>query len=422
MPADQSWVGRTLELDIGPVAHGGHCVARFGGEGGRVVFVRHTLPGERVRATVTEDNGGSFCRADAVEVLAASVDRVPAPCPHSGPGRCGGCDWQHVRPAAQRALKAAVVREQLQRLAGLDLPVVVEELPGGMLGWRTRTQYAVGAGGVVGLRRHRSHQIEVLTRCPLGAPGVGDAPELTQRWPGLGELDIAVGSDGERSVVGRAPDPRDRGRRRSAQRVQWRPVSGPHELTQHVEGIDYRVAATGFWQVHPEMAGTLVRLVRQALAVRAGDRVLDLFAGAGLFTAALAQDVGETGTVIGVEGHRGAVRDAAAALAQFPWAEARHSRIDPAAVTALGQADLVVLDPPRAGAGVEVMRAILDLAPRAICYVACDPAALARDLRACLDAGWRLAGLRALDAFPMTHHVECVATIQPPGDTPPVRT
>ncbi|MCA1655811.1 MAG: TRAM domain-containing protein, partial [Pseudonocardiaceae bacterium] len=125
-----SWVGRRFEVEVGPVAHGGHCVARHEG---RVVFVRHTLPGERVVAEVTEDRADSFCRADAVSVLTPSPDRVARSCPVAAPGGCGGCDWQHVTWTGQRALKAAVVAEQLRRLAGLDVAVEVEELPGGPL-------------------------------------------------------------------------------------------------------------------------------------------------------------------------------------------------------------------------------------------------------------------------------------------------
>ena len=157
-PVDRGlgWTGTEFEVTVGPVAHGGHCVARHEG---RVVFVRHALPGERVVARVTEDRHPGFCRADAVEVLEASADRVERPCPYSGPGLCGGCDWQHAAPAAQRALKAAVVREQLARLAGLDIDVTVEELSGGPLRWRSRARFAVDRSGAAGLRRHRSHDV-----------------------------------------------------------------------------------------------------------------------------------------------------------------------------------------------------------------------------------------------------------------------
>ena len=179
-------------MTVGPVAHGGHCVARHEG---RVVFVRHSLPGERVVVRVTEDRHPGFCRADAVEVLEASPDRVERPCPYSGPGRCGGCDWQHVAPAAQRELKAAVVREQLSRLAGLDVDVTVEELPGGPLRWRSRARFAVDRSGAAGLRRHRSHDVVVLDDCPITVETAARAV-LGQRWPGAGAVDVSVDSTG----------------------------------------------------------------------------------------------------------------------------------------------------------------------------------------------------------------------------------
>ena len=148
-----------MELVTGAIAAGGGCVARA--EDGRVVFVRHALPGERVVAEVT-DESPSFLRADAVRVLEASADRVEPACPHAGPGRCGGCDWQHVSLAAQRDLKAALVSEQLRRVAGIDRMVDVEAVEGAPdgLGWRTRVRFAVDPAGRAGFHRHRSHDIE----------------------------------------------------------------------------------------------------------------------------------------------------------------------------------------------------------------------------------------------------------------------
>ena len=162
-----------------------------------MVFVRHALPGERVRVRVTEDAGGSFVRADAIEVLRAAPERVEPPCPHAGPGRCGGCDWQHVAPSAQRELKAQVVREQFARLAGLDVDVTVAELPGGPLHWRTRITYTIDQQGRPGLLRHRSHEVELIESCPLGVAGVGDGPVLARTWPGEARVEAVRGDDAE---------------------------------------------------------------------------------------------------------------------------------------------------------------------------------------------------------------------------------
>jgi tRNA/tmRNA/rRNA uracil-C5-methylase (TrmA/RlmC/RlmD family) len=402
-----------LDLRVGPPAHGGHCVARIGDEPhGRVVFVRHALPGERVLARVTEDAGGSFCRADAVEVLERSPDRVTPPCPHAGPGRCGGCDWQHASGVAQRALKATVVREQLLRLAGLDVEVRVEELPGGPLGWRTRTVYAVDDDGLVGLRRHRSHDVERLAQCPLGAPGIGEAPALQRSWPGLTGVELARGDDGVVAVLAHRPGPGRQARgRRPPDRVEV--VDGPSRLTRGVAGRAFETDAAGFWQAHPHAAATFGAAVLELVRPRAEETALDLYAGAGLFTALLAEAVGPGGRVLGVESSRTAASDAAGNLADLAHAEVRHGRVTPELLDELDVVpDVVVLDPPRAGAGHAVMAAILAHRPRAIGYVACDPAALARDVRTAVEAGWRLAALRAFDAFPMTHHVECIALLE----------
>ncbi|SHG73015.1 23S rRNA m(5)U-1939 methyltransferase [Jatrophihabitans endophyticus] len=410
--------GRTLEVTVGGPAHGGSCVARYPEPDGRAVFVRHALPGERVRAVVTSDRGGAYCFADAVEVLEASPDRVEPPCPYAGPGRCGGCDWQHATPAAQRELKAAVIRDQFARIARQDVSTLlhgVEELPGGPLGWRTRNLYAVGRDGRVGLRKHASHEIVTVEHCPLGVPGVADPPEPPVPPRGVTGIEAARGTLPDVAVLAhRAGGNRQRRGRRPPDRVEV--VTGPRRLHHHALGRDFRVAAGGFWQVHPAAVEAFAAALLAAVRPAAGERVLDLYAGAGALTAALAAAVGESGAVIGVESSRTAVADAAANLADLPQARVRHGRVTADALTDLAVGpDVVVLDPPRTGAGRDVMTALIGLGPRAIGYVACDPAALARDVAVAAEHGWRLASLRAFDAFPMTHHVECVAGLVPPG-------
>ncbi len=190
-----------LELEVGEAAQGGWCVARE--PSGRVVLVRHALPGERVLAQVTEETT-RFARADAVQVLAASPDRVEPRCPHAHPGGCGGCDWQHASPAAQRRLKGAVISQQLRRIAGLDREVTVEPLPGDPdgLGWRTRVRFAVGRDGAAGLRKHRSHEVVDVGHCPIAHPLVDQAGVTGRPWPGAGSVQVvsAPGS-GQRAIV-----------------------------------------------------------------------------------------------------------------------------------------------------------------------------------------------------------------------------
>ncbi len=396
----RSLVGERYTVDVGPVAHGGHCVARHEG---RVIFVRHTLPGERVVARVTEgDEGSKFLRADAVEILSASADRVERPCPFSGPDKCGGCDFQHVRLPAQRELKAAVVREQLQRLAKLDVEVEVEAVPGDRdgLDWRTRVQFAVGADGRAGLRKHRSRQIVYVDHCPISHP---DLPRVTDRtWPGLDSVEAIRSTTGEQLLV---ETPRRSGEVR---------FDGPEVLHEEARGRGFEVSGSGFWQVHPGAADVLASAVLSALDPRPGERALDLYAGVGLFSAFLAERVGPEGSVVAVESDETAVGDAARNLADLPQVEPVVDRVELALRRGeVGQrCDLVVLDPPRVGAKREVVEAVVALGPRAVAYVACDPGALARDVAIFAEHGYRLTSLRAFDIFPMTHHVECVALLE----------
>ena len=407
-------MGTEFEVTVGPVAHGGHCVARHEG---RVVFVRHSLPGERVVVRVTEDRHPGFCRADAVEVLEASADRVERPCPYSRPGRGGGCDWPPVAPDAQRALKADVVREQLARLAGLpDVDLTVEELPGGPLRWRSRARFAVDRSGAAGLRRHRSHDVVVLDDCPITVETAAQAV-LRQRWPGAGAVDVSVDSTGAVTTTRL-----DRRGHPTLSRVV-RPGGDLPEVpsqraARRAGGRDWEVEGTGFWQVHPAAADALVGAVAGFADVRPGETVLDLYAGAGLFGGALAPAAGPAGRVVCVESDEAACAAADANLADLPQAEVWQGDVDAEGLDELlaelgAPPDVIVLDPPRAGAGRTVSRLLADTGARAVVYVACDPAALARDVAAFAEAGYRLAGIRGFDAFPMTAHVECVALLVP---------
>ena len=473
---DAGAAGEVLDLDISGVAHGGWCVARDGS--GRVVFVRHALPGERVRARVTEATA-SFARAEAIEVLRASPDRVAPRCPHARPGGCGGCDWQHAALSAQRQLKAEVVRDQLRRIAGLDREVSVEPVAGDDdgLGWRTRVRFSVGPGGAAGLLAHRSHDVVEVGDCPIAHPLVRARAVTGRDWAPARSVEVVVSPEsGERAVIV-APAPPGAGVRGApgapgglggeADTVlvagrggRLTALSGRGSLRQHAAGRSWRVSAGAFWQVHPGAADALSAAVLDVLRPRPGEVALDLFCGAGLFAGALAAAVGPDGMVVAVDSDRAAVRDARHNLRGTPWA--RVHAADAAAALARGgwpPPALAVLDPPRTGVPRQVIERLLasgadgpgfDGAPdaggapgggralgggsvpggdgtpaaggmpgggggslRAVAYVSCDPATLARDIAVFAGLGWRLDGLRAFDIFPMTHHVECVAALTP---------
>ncbi|MCB0906819.1 MAG: class I SAM-dependent RNA methyltransferase [Nocardioidaceae bacterium] len=361
-------MGERFTVDVGSVGHGGFCVARVAEEGDRVVFVRHSLPGERVVAEITEGTEGDrFWRADAVEVIRASPDRVTPACPVAGPGGCGGCDFQHASLAAQRDLKAAVVAEQMSRLARLDVAVAVEPVPGDEAGlrWRSRVRYARTPDGRRGMRRFRSHDVIPVEDCLIAAR---DAREPSDE------------------VV--------------EHRVE---AAGTEQA--------FSVAGDGFWQVHPGAPRALVEAVLDLLDPQPGEWVVDLYAGVGLYSAFLADRVGPTGSVVAVEGDPVAALHARDNLEAHPSARVVAAPVVEALAGLDGPVDAVVLDPPRQGARREVVEPIMALRPRAVVYVACDPAALARDVALFAEGGYRLAALRAFDLFPMTHHVECVALL-----------
>jgi tRNA/tmRNA/rRNA uracil-C5-methylase (TrmA/RlmC/RlmD family) len=422
--ADDS-VGTTLELVTGAIAAGGGCVARAGD--GRVVFVRHSLPGERVLARVTAATS-SFLRADAVTVLDPSPDRVTPPCPHAGPGRCGGCDWQHVAVPAQRRLKAALVAEQLKRLAGLDTEVPVEGVgpvegaPDG-LAWRTRMQFAVDRTGRIGLHRHRSHDIEPVEHCPIATPGVDAVGVGTMLWRGARQVEVIAPPDGGRPVISVETGPNRLAAtppKGAGLVVNGRMRRRPTRVRMEVSGHRFDVSAGVFWQVHPAAAAVLTACVLEGLTPGPGDRVVDLYAGAGLFTVPLATAVGAQGSVVAVERNGRACADATRNASGLTQVTVVRADVTAALVAGLEPPDLVVLDPAREGAGQAVMRALVALAPapRRVAYVSCDPASFARDLNVALDAGWALASLRAFDLFPMTEHVELVGLLEPPSRSP----
>ena len=402
-----------LELEVGQVAAGGACVARA--PDGRVVFVRHAIPGERVRAVVTATTT-SYLRADAVDVLLASPDRVDPPCDYARPGRCGGCDWQHVSLPRQRVLKAALVAEHLQRLAGVSRDVVVEAVPGDVdgLGWRTRVQFAVDRSGRAGLHKHRSHELEPVESCLIATDDVEEVGAERLAWPGATAVEvIAAGPQRVVHVIGRIADLPEV---EAGVVVNDRPRRVPHGVRHTVLGRSFQVAAGGFWQVHPGAAQVLAQAVLDGLDPQPGQRVVDLYAGVGLFAALLGERVGVTGSVLALEDDARACADAARNTSDQPQVKVRTAAVDAATVRdRIGRPSLVVLDPPRAGAGVDVSRAIVQLAPRRVAYVACDPATFARDLKVFLTAGWSMETLRAFDLFPMTEHVELVAILEPPG-------
>ena len=375
-------VGEKFEVELGPVAHGGHVVARHEG---RVIFVRHGIPGELVIVEVTGVSK-NFARGDVIEVLVPSEHRVEPPCRFAK--ECGGCDFQHIDVAQQRNLKKAVIIEQFARLAKRDVEVEVIDL-GQHTGWRTRMRYAVDAEGHVGLRGAKSHDVVRLDKCVIAHDGI-QPPR--GNFSHTSEIEMAISSEGE-----------IRGFRDG--RLDDDLSNGSSSITEMVHGTRFNIDPKGFWQVHPRAASMFVNTLLEFAQMKPGDHVLDLYGGAGLFAAFALEEVGPGGRVELVDSTATSVRDAAR---NFPVLKAHVGEVL-RVLRSLKRADVILLDPPRTGAGRPVLEQIAKLKPSRVVYVACDPAALARDVATFAELGYELAELRAFDAFPMTHHVEQIA-------------
>ena len=395
-------VGQRLTVDIEKIAHGGHFIARHESENGKkaVIFVRHAIPGERVEIEITSTSA-NFIRADVVEVISASSDRVQAPCEYSNRDGCGGCDFQHISITRQRALKSEVIKEQFERIAKMDISVDVEEV-GEPLHWRTRVTATTDHNGALGFYSSRSHRVIPVKECLIAIPEIGIAAMSAQKLSPDVRIEIAYSSEGER-MVAEAPKSGD---------GKFRQNIGPAVLHERVGDQLLQVSQRSFWQGHKRAPEVLTDVVRDFAHLQEGEHVLDLYGGVGLFTAAYLKDVGATGSIHLVEGSKDATADAKNNFAGQSNIEISTGDVAKV-ITRINRADVVILDPPREGAGKEVVQEITRLSPRSIIYVACDPAALARDTAYLREYGYQLEKIRAFDLFPMTHHIESVALFTP---------
>ena len=392
-----------LTLTTGPPANGGSCVARHEG---RVVFVRYALPAERVRVRVVADHG-SYWHADVVDVLEASPDRVDPLCPIAGVDGAGCCDLAFAAPEAARRLKGAVVANQLAKLGGYhwcdESDAVAEPVgTGETTGWRTRVRLDTSVDGRAGFHRYHSAELVTDLRCgqlPHAAlDGLAD-----NGWPPGVHLHVALDDDGARHVVQSGP--------RIGRRTATRVVEGGYEATQRVNGRVWRVPVTAFWQAHRDAATMYSALVGEWAQLSAGMVAWDLYGGAGVFAAVLGEAVGDGGQVVSVDTSRGASRAARAALADLGCVSVVTDSVRRALAAQTQRADVAVLDPPRSGAGREVIDLLAAAEVPRIIHIGCEAASFARDVGLYLAHGYRVEELRVFDSFPLTHHIESVAVL-----------
>ena len=382
-------VGQIIRVTIEKVAHGGHFIARYEGA---VIFVRHGLPGEVVDVAITSI-GSSFNRGDVVAVITASPDRVEAPCRYANRNGCGGCDFQHVEVAAQRRLKSDVITEQFARIAKMDIHVEVEEVSPA-LGWRTQTTIGSDKKGHAGFYASRTNTIMAIDDCLVLHPAIGYKEIAGRTWEPGERISVSAATDGSARLVSSAG------------------IEGEKVQRFLVKGKSYQVSPDSFWQSNINAPQVLVDCVTDFAEVKSGEHVLDLYGGVGLFALQILDAVGPGGRIDLVEGSKSATADAEVNFGNVANVKIYTGDVEKI-LPRFAHADVVILDPPRDGAKKNVIESLVACNPRSIVYVACDPAALARDSALLRDANYTLEKLRAFDLFPMTHHIECVALFTP---------
>ena len=388
-------IGEVIQVEIGPVAHGGHFVARHNNQ---VIFVRHGITGEIAKIKITAVNS-KIAHADVIEVITQAPTRVVPPCSYAG--KCGGCDFQHVQVDQQREFKRNIILEQFLRIGkidllqmGFDLKVEVVE-PADGLHWRTRMEFAVSNGGRIGFYGARSNDVVEINDCLIADSRMNVAELANRTWKSDARVEVAVSSTSEVSVV------------RSG-----RSISGPTQLIEQVGGNSLKISPSAFWQSHKLAPTTLVKSVISKLEIKKSDHICDLYSGVGLFASAILNEISDKGFVTMIESDKTAVSDARKIFANKLNVKILQGLVAQQ-LSIVKRADLIVLDPPRTGAGEVVVKKMIKFKPRKIIYVACDPAALARDSKTLLDLGYKLDHISGYDLFPMTQHIECVAGFSP---------
>jgi 23S rRNA (uracil1939-C5)-methyltransferase len=406
-------MSQVIDVQLTAMAHGGSALGRHEG---RVVFVPYAIPGETVRVEIVESHT-RWAQARLLETLESSPHRVEPPCAYFGPNRCGGCHFQHIAYETQAELKRQVVVDQLARVGGVH-NANVQEIIGAAEPWgyRNHAQFSVTTDGQLGFLTADTHHVIPVEECLILEPLLDDLwAALDMEWPQLHRLSLRCGAaTGDLMAIFELDHYED-----FDIEVDF-PVScvilladgetvvlmGNAYLTERIAERDYRISAGSFFQVNSAGAEALVQLVHDYLAPTDDGRLVDLYCGVGLFSLALADQVGH---VLGIEADLSAIADFrhnADGMDHVELAEGKAQIILPRLDEAV---DLLVLDPPRSGAGKQIVSEIARLGPRRLTYVSCDPATLARDARHLIECGYSLQEVQPIDLFPQTYHVESVA-------------
>jgi len=407
---------KQITIELTTMAHGGSALGRHEG---RAVFVSYAIPGETVRAEITEDKG-RYAFARTVEVLEPSPDRVEPPCPYFGPLKCGGCQWQHIAYPAQRRFKREVLIDQLTRIGKLEDPVVQPTIAApSEWEYRNRAKFHPAPNGELGFRSETGDRVVPIDVCLIVHPlllelyrsldlAMEDLKHLSLRvgtqtedrmlifemeedLPPAIEVDVAVScvillSDGVHANL-----------------------IGDNVITEIVGGQTYRISAPAFFQVNTAQAETLVDQALTLLDPQPDEVVLDAFCGVGLFTTHLAE---RAATVIGIEENHAAVEDLLENTADYENVEVIEGPAEAALPDLDIPIDAALVDPPRGGVDRFALDALLQRKPGRIVYVSCDPATLARDIKRMASSGYHPVKIQPVDMFPQTYHIESVTLLE----------
>ena len=384
-------IGDIVTLDIGVIAHGGHFIARHNNQ---VVFVRHAISGEIAKVKITSVNS-KLAFGDAIEIIKVSSARVKPPCKYSTPGGCGGCDFQHISLDEQQKLKKIIIQDQFKRIAKIDInPDIISTDPFSGLHWRSRLDLAISNNGKPGLHSHKSNKVIEIDKCLIAVDKINESYVFNKNWESLDRLNMSVSSENELHI-----------------NRFGKTIFGSGELKEVVEGNTYIVSPKSFWQSHINAPRLLLKQVIKHACIKSGDIVCDLYGGAGLFAFPIAELLGDSGEIHLIERDNDCIKDAKKMLHGKKNIIIHHGKVEQK-LGKIKNIDIIILDPPRNGAGKQVIHQIIDKSPKSIVYVSCNPASLARDTKILLENNYILDTLMVLDLFPMTHHIECIVSFK----------
>ena len=382
-------IGDILTLNIGDIANGGHFVAKHDNQ---IFFVRHAITGEIAKVKITAINS-KFAFGDAIEIIKSSKNRVPSPCKYSHHKGCGGCDFQHINYNVQSDLKKQVLQDQFKRIAKIDIsPDIITPDPSNGLHWRSRLNLAISENHKVGFRAHKSNDVIEIDECLIALKEINNSDIFHTNWDGEENLKISCSNTKELNVS-----------------KFEKSISGPDKLTENVDEYEYTISPKSFWQSHKNAPSILLQQVISNANIKKDHVVCDLYGGVGLFTLPISKLVGNNGQVHLIEMDRNCIQDANIMFENINNIFIHHGKVEQK-LGGVKKIDTIILDPPRNGVSKQVINQMIEKKPNLIIYVSCNPSTLARDSKILLDNKYKLSNIVGLDLFPMTHHIESVAS------------